>query len=338
MEDFLGELLNRIDQTGDSFSETAYGALSTEIMPLLRVMFLAYVAFYGLQLFMGTARVGVAEIIGRVARMMLILTFVETWSYFNTFFYQWLTQTPEAAGRAILAAAQTTVTEPTNGLSQIWKAANEAAGKIAEQAGWRTVLPALIGFIVMACAAIFIAIALAILILAKVIMWVLIGTAPIFIACMLFQQTRHFGSAWFQQVVLYALIPLFVYVIAAFLITAINPELEKVQQAANNNQIDVSHIAAFVLLCLAGAFVIFNIQTLAQGIAGGLAMGVGGAARAAMRWSTGTSLLTLGKAAQATGYVARQSARGGGFDLSRNRGGNTATAMQNRIANNSVPR
>ena len=48
--------------------------------------------------------------------------------------------------------------------------------------------------------AMFIAVALAILVLAKVMLWVLIGTAPIFISCMLFEQTRSYGVGWFNQV------------------------------------------------------------------------------------------------------------------------------------------
>ena len=43
----------------------------------------------------------------------------------------------------------TGITEPTNGLSQIWKTANVAAAAFSEQAGYFSVLPALIGMIIM---------------------------------------------------------------------------------------------------------------------------------------------------------------------------------------------
>ncbi|PLU83161.1 conjugal transfer protein TrbL, partial [Sinorhizobium medicae] len=235
MHDFLGDLLDRIEQTGANFSSRAYGIVGDEIVPLLTIMFIAYVGYYalqlfmgtartimfiayvgyyGLQLFMGTARVSVSEIIGRVARMLIILALVREWDYFNTLFYSWLNNTPEDVGRAILTATGTGITEPTNGLSMIWKTANEAASAFAEQSGYFAVLPSMIGFLIMFAVAVFIAVALAILLLAKVMMWVLIGTAPIFIGCMLFEPTRGMGVAWFQQVLMYALIPLFVYVVA----------------------------------------------------------------------------------------------------------------------------
>lgn len=342
MHDFLGDLLDRIEQTGADFSEQAYGIAGDEIVPLLTIMFIAYVGYYGLQLFMGTARISVSEIIGRVARMLIILALVREWDYFNTLFYSWLNNTPEDVGRAILTATGTGITEPTNGLSMIWKTANEAASAFAEQSGYFAVLPSMIGFLIMLAVAVFIAVALAILLLAKVMMWVLIGTAPIFIGCMLFQQTRGMGVAWFQQVLMYALIPLFVYVVAAFLISAMDPELTKVTSAANQRELQLSDISAFLLLCAAGAFVLFNIQVLAQGITGGVAAGIGNVARAVGRFagiSGPTSTLSGGqRLAGSIGNAGMQARARTQEGMRTNIRNAAAEAMQNRISSNSMPR
>ncbi|RVE87086.1 type IV secretion system protein [Sinorhizobium meliloti] len=342
MHDFLGDLLDRIEQTGANFSSRAYGIVGDEIVPLLTIMVIAYVGYYGLQLFVGTARVSVSEIIGRVARMLIILALVREWDYFNTLFYSWLNNTPEDVGRAILTATGTGITEPTNGLSMIWKTANEAASAFAEQSGYFAVLPSMIGFLIMLAVAVFIAVALAILLLAKVMMWVLIGTAPIFIGCMLFEQTRGMGVAWFQQVLMYALIPLFVYVVAAFLIAAMDPELTKVTSAANQRQLDLSDISAFLLLCAAGAFVLFNIQVLAQGITGGVAAGIGNFARAVGRWtgvSAPLSALSGGqRLAGSIGNAGMQARARTQEGMRTNIRNAAAEAMQNRISSNSMPR
>ncbi|MDX0482212.1 conjugal transfer protein TrbL [Sinorhizobium medicae] len=342
MHDFLGDLLDRIEQTGANFSSRAYGIVGNEIVPLLTMMFIAYVGYYGLQLFMGTARVSVSEIIGRITRMLIILALVREWDYFNTLFYSWLNNTPEDVGRAILTATGTGITEPTNGLSMIWKTANEAASAFAEQSGYFAVLPSMIGFLIMLAVAVFIAVALAILLLAKVMMWVLIGTAPIFIGCMLFEQTRGMGVAWFQQVLMYALIPLFVYVVAAFLISAMDPELTKVTSAANQRELQLSDISAFLLLCAAGAFVLFNIQVLAQGITGGVAAGIGNFARAVGRWAgvtAPTSALSGGqRLAGSIGDAGMQVRARTQEGMRTNIRNAAAEAMQNRISSNSMPR
>jgi type IV secretion system protein VirB6 len=341
MEDFLGDLLDRIDSSGANFSEQAYGVVGGEIMPLLQILFIVYVAYYGFQLVMGTARVSVGEIIGRVVRMMVILAVISQWGHFNTLIYSWVSDTPEDVGRAILAASSTVVTEPTNGLSMIWNTANRAAAAFSEQAGYFSVLPALVGFLIMAFTGLFIGVALAILILAKVILWVLMGVAPIFIACLLFESTRGYGQGWFNQVLLYALIPLFVYVVAAFLIAAMDPELTMIDAKTQTRTLQLSDFAAFLLLCLAGAFVLLQIQVLAQGIVGGIAAGIGQAAKWATGYTIARSVAGARGAAGTVGRIgmqARERTIAGMSANLRGSGSSQAEAMQNRISSNSLPR
>lgn len=341
MEDFLGDLLDRIEASGANFSEQAYGVVGGEILPLLQILFYVYVAYYGFQLVMGTARVSVGEIVGRVVRMMIIFAVISQWGNFNTLIYSWVNDTPEDVGRAILAASSTGITEPTNGLSMIWNTANRAAAAFSEQAGYFSVLPALISFLIMAFTGLFIGVALAILILAKVMLWVLIGTAPIFIACLLFERTRGYGQGWFNQVLLYALIPLFVYVVAAFLIAAMDPELTMIDAKTQTRTLQLSDFAAFILLCLAGAFVLMQIQVLAQGIVGGIATGIGQAAK----WATGYTIARSVATARGTagtigriGMQARERTIAGMRENLSNSGSSQAEAMQNRISANSLPR
>lgn len=349
MEDFLGELLDRIEASGANFSQNAYGVVGAEVMPLLEIMAVVYVAWYAVQLLVGSARLGVGEIVGRIVRMMLVLALVSQWGYFDTFFYSWLDDTPEDVGRAILAASSTGITEPTNGLSLIWKTANDAASAFAEQSGYFAVLPSLIGFLIMACTAIFMAVALAILVLAKVMMWVLIGTAPIFIGCMLFEQTRSYGVGWFNQVIIYALIPLFIYVIAAFLIAAMDPELTAIETAAQSRTLKLSDVAAFILLCAAGAFIMLQIQSIAQGIAGGIAAGIGQMGYGIARFAgiqVPRRTFRSGMAAGRAGYRLYDRYRASGDrppDEPRSlpppgEAAGARLAMQNRISANSTPR
>lgn len=341
MQDFLGDLLDRIEHSGTSFSEQAYTIVGNELMPLLRMMFVVYVAWYGLQLVMGTARIGVAEVVGRIARMMIILALVSSWGNFNNLFYHWINDTPEDVGRAILAASGTGITEPTNGMSQIWKTANEAASAFAEQSGYFSILPSMIGVLIMVGAGVFIAIALAILILAKVMLWVLIGTAPLFIACMLFERTRGYGVGWFNQVLTYALIPLFIYVIAAFLIAAMDPELSKIDAASGTRTLTLADIAGFLLLCVAGGFVMLYIQSLGQGIAGGIAAGVGSAARQISHFAGIRAPRAMGRAGLSAGQGA---ARAGGNlrerfhrDSGEDDPSGARSAMRDKISRNGTP-
>lgn len=334
MDDFIGELLDRIDASGQNFSQRAYEALGQDIEPLLRVLFVLAVLFYGVQLFLGTSRLSVAEVIGRLTRILVIFIIVTSWANFNSLFYEWITTVPEDAGRAILAASATGVTEPTHGLSQIWKTANVAAAAFSEQAGYLSVLPALIGLIIMVFAGLFVAVALGILVLAKVVLWVLLGTAPIFISCFFFNSTRSYAMGWLNQSLLYAIIPLFVYVIAAFLIAAMEPELTKIDQISGDRELKLSDFAAFIMLCLAGSFVLVQVQSLAQGIAGGLAIPLGSRSRQLTSRGIFWSRVAIGQSARQTrAAVHRVQAR-----LHSPRQDGAGASMQRAITSNGTPK
>jgi type IV secretion system protein VirB6 len=334
VDDFIGELLDRIDASGRNFSQRAFEALGQDMEPLLRMLFIVAVLFYGVQLLLGTSRLSVAEVIGRLTRVLMIFIIVTSWSNFNSLVYAWITTVPEDAGRAILAASATGVTHPTNGLSQIWKTANVAAAAFSEQAGYLSVLPALIGLVIVVCAGLFVAVALGIIVLAKVVLWVLLGTAPIFISCFFFDATRSYAMGWLNQSLLYAIIPLFVYVIAAFLIAAMEPELTKIDQISGERELALSDLAAFVMLCLAGSFVLIQVQSLAQGIAGGLAIPVGPQSRHRTRRGIFWGREAIGQSARRTRDAVH---RVQGRLRSQGRDGAVAS-MQRAITFNGTPR
>lgn len=332
---FLDDLLTALEKAGANFTQHAYQAIGTEIMPLLRIMLIAYIAWYGIQLMLGTARISASEVVFRVVRMTIIVAFIGNWGTFQTFFYDWLNNTPEDVGRLLLVKSGTGITEPTSGLSQIWATANKAAAAFAKQTGYFAILPSMVGFLIMVAVGLFIAVALAILVLSKVMMWGLLAIAPIFIACLMFDNTRPYAMSWFQQVLTYAIMPLFVFVVAAFLITTMDTEIQKVVAASTESEVELTDISAFLLICVAGAFVLFNIQTLAQGIAGGIATGIGSAAQRYMGISLRGARSTAGTIGNA-GMAARERTISGMKENLRNSA--AAEALQKKIIEHSTPK
>ncbi len=335
MNNFVTDLLMRIDQIGQGFSARAYGIVGGEILPVLKVAFILYVALYGVQLIMGTARISVGEFIGRTVKLVIILTVTQNWEVFNNLFYRWLSDTPEDVGRAILAASSTGISEPTNGLSMIVATASNAGSALAQQSGYFTILPSALGILIMGCAYLVAGIALAILMIAKVAMWLLIGTAPIFIGCMLFNQTRNLAQSWFAQVLHYALIPLFVYVVIAFLIAALNPELSKIEVAISSSVLNMTHLVSFILLCIAGCLMLANVSTLVQAITGGVAVSASGHGVRHATKAAGVAL-ALASSALSRGGNSENTPRPPQGGSIQNRS-NTEAAMQEKISSFSRP-
>lgn len=273
--DFLGVILDNIDTATVDFSSAAYDIVSSEIVPFLRALFVLYVMFYGLQLLMGTSKVGVSEVVLRIVRAFFILILVSNFGDFDDIIFSWLGSVPENVGRAMLTAIGGGTAEPTSGLSDVWRLANQGAGKLSEQAGVFSVLPALYGFIVIAAAGLFIAVAFAILLIAKIFVALLVAIAPIFIALFLFQNTRNYAMGWLNQLILYSILPLLVFTVAAFLISAIQNEFGAIESNITSGTLTLTEFASFILISFAGAFVMLQIQTVASAIAGTISSGVG---------------------------------------------------------------
>lgn len=110
----------------------------------------------------------------------------------------------------------------------------------------------------------------------------------------------------------------------------------------------LSDVAAFVLLCAAGAFILLQIQTIAQGIAGGIAAGVGQMGYGIARFAgvqAPRRAMRGGLAAGRAGYRLYGRHRGQSEQTPNDSprppagdGAGAALAMQNRISANSTPR
>ncbi len=336
MNDFLLELLQRFDQLGPQFTHAGFLSVSANIMPTLNLLTIAYVAYFGVQLLLGVSRIGVGEVVGRVVRIMLILALISHWEYFNALIYGWISVTPEGGGRLILEALGSNIISPTLGLSNIWRTANVAAAEFSMQTGPTAVLPAVIGGLIILLAAVFASTALALMIMAKVMVWALVATAPIFISCLLFPQSRNIGRAWISQLLAYGLLSFFIYVIAAFLIYAVTPENERIINAINNNALKLNTFSAFMILCGGGALVLIRVLSLTQNLAKGLTDGVvhvfnayGGSARS--QPLERPSYAASGRSAMAGPLQEPVS------DHWRREDGGMRTTMQNQIRGASAP-
>lgn len=346
MADVLSTALNSIDAMGSNFSQQAYSTLGQELVPVMGAATTLYVAVYGVQLLIGATTLSGREIIIRVSKMMFIIGLVQSWGTFNTLFYSWLSGAPDHIGKALLTAGGSGVSDVTSGLSTVFEVARRAAASLARQSGYFAIMPSLIGWFILACTGLFVGIALALLILAKVMLWVLVGTGPMFIGCWLFDRTKGLGDSWAQQVLLYALVPIFVYVIAAFLISILNQSLSEISSAANSSTLKVTTLASLILVTIAGVYVLLNVQSLAQGIAGGLAINIGGFAngvaanpmKLAGKYLGGKAFGAAragGRAAGGAAWRGTKSAFGFGNGGSMSASSSGASALQSHIKNQS---
>ncbi|WP_022710648.1 type IV secretion system protein [Pseudochrobactrum sp. AO18b] len=334
--DFVGKLLQNLDRIGGNFSEAAFSSFDSQIMPLLNVLVITYVAIYGLRLMLGVTSISAAEVVVHLTKVVAVTTLATKWSLFNDLIYSWIIAIPDGVGQLVLNAAGGSTTKTTNGLSAIVEQANTINHAFNAAAGWRNLGPILLGFFVLGIAYFLVGVALMLLMISKVALWILIGTAPLFIACYLFSVSRRLTDGWITQVLAYSLMPVFTYGACAIIIATMKSALSDTDYSTLSLE-DLSGLGAiFILVALAGLYILFTIQTMAQGVVGTVMLSAGDFARRAKNISYGAARSTVGTSAKglAAGY---RKFRGGGSD-----GGSISNASQDALArqvqNHSRPR
>jgi type IV secretion system protein VirB6 len=274
MTNVVDELFRRIDQLGQRFTETTYVALANEIGSIFTLLTALYVIFWGYQIWSGTAGGGPADHTWRLLKVFIIYALAVFWGEFQTFVYGVATEAPRAIGNIIIRGigggmgSENAAIEQA--LSNVWHVGVDAASKITKAAGLLSPGPYIIAGIVLVVIALFIAFAAGLIILAKIVLWALLSLAPIFIVLLLFNVTTRFFNGWVSAVVQFMLVPVIVYAVLAFYLAVIRSAVETLASANAGAVTSLTEVAPVILAGLIGCYLMSQIVTIAQGIAGGL--------------------------------------------------------------------
>lgn len=143
---------------------------------------------------------------------------------------------------------------------------SEAADKVSGIEGISEKLAAFFyNLLIILVFSVFLIIAAAYIVLAKVFLAILVVLGPIFISLALFPATRQYFSAWVNQVVNYNLYFLLINVVGAIFISYINATFTEEALLTD------SGIIQLILVLLFFAIILLKLPEMASGLAGGIA-------------------------------------------------------------------
>ena len=264
----FNDFLKEFEQPITQFVTSSVQNLASYVQTPLRTAVTLYVVLYGIAILRGTIREPVMDFAWRSVRLVAIVALATNASTFHEYvtglFFE---SVPKEIGNAIVGSGLDTSSGAP--FDKLLNKGIEVAQKIYDQAGITDIAPALIAGILLVFTAVSGFLQFAILLYAKVGLAVVIALGPIFIALMLFQATRPFGSAWTRQVANFVILQVLVVALVGLMLTTVSGFVDKYgANATSGGQLIVGAVAISAILGLA-AYIALQLPEIASGLAGG---------------------------------------------------------------------
>ena len=280
----ISDMFAKLDGIGETFIKNAYDGLALQVNVLFGSMLTLYVVWWGYMILAGRDGFSVPEAAWRLGRASGIYYMATSWGAFSTTLYQLVQSVPNLISDTIIESiagsggALDGGTGDTTGVVKILDAVFETAGKIYEQVATGTFeyVGALIGAIVFVIAMIFIAVAAAAILAAKLMLFITLALAPVFIILALYRWTFRFTDGWLLLMANLMVTQTLMMAFLAFLYQLIELAINTANNTATESKL--SYVAPFVIVCLLGIVVFRFIPAFAAVITGGGALGQGDSA------------------------------------------------------------
>ncbi|MAU95531.1 MULTISPECIES: type IV secretion system protein [Aurantimonadaceae] len=314
MATFISDTLNEVDAAIAGYAETVFGNFSSSVSTLLQMMGVVGLAFIALNTLVQWVPVRVTDYSRWMVRYIVITMIATSWAQFQPI-YDIITNTPGDLGAALLDASgpsdlNTALDEMITGLFDFSERANDESGYFS--ISLTAVLVWVVGAL-MACVAIIVSS------IAKVGLAMAVSLAPIFIPTLMFKASGNLFESWVRFTLGFALIPL---VMAGVMGAIVGIGQGMIAEAAD--AVELSEAAGFLIVGAAAIFLMIQVPTLVNGLAGtfvATANGVGiarqgtGVAGGGVKSATQMATPRVMQAASAIG-AARSSGGGAGSRVS----------------------
>ena len=307
MATYIADTLGEIDALVANYAQTVFADFAGPLIVTIRLAGVLSLAFLAINSILQLTPIRITDFARWGVRYVVILAVATSWAQFELI-YNIVTNVPASIGGALLdASGDVNLNEA---LDEMVTAIFDFSDRSAEESGFLSInlLSVLLGVLgaLMACVAILVSG------IAKIGLAMAVSLAPVFIACLLFKATSDLFSTWAKFTLGFALIPLVLGGVMGAVLTIGGTMIADVQTAGT-----LSEAAPFIILTFAAIFLMIQVPTLVNGLAGsivatgsglreaktagGNAMSAAGAAGAVVR----TVSPALGAAASVAGAAMR---------------------------------
>ena len=274
MATHIQDTLDLIDDKIAGYAEGVFATFGAEVATMLQAMGVVGICFIGANAALQFAPVRMADYLKWSVRYVAITAVATSWAQFQPF-YDILTNTPGAIGAELLGA--TGAPNLNVALDEMITELFYFSEVLADESAFYSI--SLMSFAVWLIGALMACVAIIVAALGKVGLAMAVSFAPVFLTALMFKATSNLFEAWAKFAIGFALIPL---VLAGVMGAIVGIGQEMIDEAGG--AAELSEAAGFIIVGVAAIFLMIQVPTLVNGLAGSIvatADGPGMAARAA---------------------------------------------------------
>ncbi|THD63896.1 type IV secretion system protein [Phenylobacterium sp.] len=269
-------LLTSVDCNVRSMSEAGYGALSQSNSPMaaiLTALLTLYIAFIGYRLLIGRSPLSVGDLTVSAFKIGAVLVLATSWPTYQQVVFDSLFSGPEQLATNMLDAIQPSGSllhgDPFAGLQvaydQLQASANDFTKHSLSTASPLQGGNAGAALAMNLSATLLLLTSLGAVLASKIVLGLLLGLGPLFVAMLLFDATRGVFEGWLRASIAFALAPLMAILGLVVELTMIGPEIVRLADLRAQGLVDLAPANAIFLLVLISTGVSVAL-TLAVGV------------------------------------------------------------------------
>lgn len=201
--------LQAVDCVAGETTAAAFGRLFAPggaLLTVLTILLTLYVAWFGFNLLMGRATLGVRSLTPRMMTIGLVLTFVTSWIAYSSVVWNLAVGGPDQIATVITGSEGSATQVFAQKIDVVFQALQQAVPQTPENKNVGAFSPE--GMMWLG-AMLFLLGTVGVLVTARIALAVLVAVGPIFVVLALFDGTRGLFAGWLKGLVMLALVPLF---------------------------------------------------------------------------------------------------------------------------------
>lgn len=273
-------LISNVDGIILGFVQGSFGSLSGPVQTLWRLMFIVFIAVYGYKVII-SGKFSTSDLITHCVKIIALLVLATQWDHFFIFVYRMVTDLPsdiagkimEGAASILGAGAQASSETTANGaLSSFFDRGMLVVQKLLEGAHWNDFTIYFYAGAVALGTVGLTGYAAMLIILSKIAVAILLALGPIFLLLLIFTTARGLFEGWLRTLLNYAVVPVFVYTLLAFLLTLAEQPLKNLEAHSAPQDAVLTGVGPFMLIALISILLLMQIMNMAASVTGGLSL------------------------------------------------------------------